>query len=302
MSKSNFMFLALLLSLVSVHFFTEWLTFNVQLVISGFAISLLGIPHGAIDHIIFRKKNKVSAFRFYTNYIGLMLVYLLFWMFLPKLSMAGFMILSAFHFGQSQFYKYPIVNNFFKKIIYFTWGFSLLSGLIVLNGNEIIQITSQNKDLSVFICESNISFYQNIFLISNIAFLVICLILAVSKKITEWDILKEISILILIQLSFYFLPVLIGFTVYFCTLHAVQVMSDEFDFLKKKMAVLTGLEFVKLLLPYTLLSIIGILFLLLLVSFQIISVSVTLLIFIVISILTLPHSIVMDNFYSIEMV
>lgn len=298
MSKSNFLFLAILLCLVSIHFTTDWLTFNVQLLISVVSISILGIPHGAIDHIIYRKKNNVGALKFYSCYLGLMLIYLLIWVILPKLSMAGFMILSAFHFGQSQFYKYTTVNNFLKIIIYFTWGFSLLSGLIVLNINEIIQITDQNKDLSIFISESNLYFYKKIYFISNIAFLFLCFILAVSKKMSEVDILKEISILILIQLSFYFLPVLIGFTVYFCTLHAVQVMTDEFDFLKKKMAVFTGFEFVKLLLPYTLLSIFGIVFLVLLVSFQIISVSITLLIFIIISILTLPHSLVMDNFYS----
>jgi beta-carotene 15,15'-dioxygenase len=297
MSKSNFMFLALLLSLVSIHFSTDWLTLNVQLLISGVSISILGIPHGAIDHIIYRKKNNVGALKFYSCYLGLMLIYLLIWVFLPKLSMAGFMILSAFHFGQSQFYKYSIVNDTLRRIVYFTWGFSLLSGLIVLNINEIIQITAQNNDLSIIISESMIYFYKKIFVISNIAFLLLCFILAVSKKMSKVDILKEIFILILIQLSFYFLPVLIGFTVYFCTLHGLQVMSDEFDFLKKKMAVFTGFEFVKLLLPYTLLSIFGIVFLLLLVSFQIISVSITLLIFIIISILTLPHSLVMDNFY-----
>jgi beta-carotene 15,15'-dioxygenase len=291
------MFLALLLSLVSIHFSTDWLTLNVQLLISGVSISILGIPHGAIDHIIYRKKNNVGALKFYSCYLGLMLIYLLIWVFLPKLSMAGFMILSAFHFGQSQFYKYSIVNDTLRRIVYFTWGFSLLSGLIVLNINEIIQITAQNNDLSIIISESMIYFYKKIFVISNIAFLLLCFILAVSKKMSKVDILKEIFILILIQLSFYFLPVLIGFTVYFCTLHGLQVMSDEFDFLKKKMAVFTGFEFVKLLLPYTLLSIFGIVFLLLLVSFQIISVSITLLIFIIISILTLPHSLVMDNFY-----
>ncbi|MFT5952999.1 MAG: hypothetical protein ACI9AU_001726 [Bacteroidia bacterium] len=60
---------------------------------------------------------------------------------------------------------------------------------------------------------------------------------------------------------------------------------------------LTVSDFVFMLLPYTLVSIVGLGALLMLSYFGIISMSATFLVFVVISILTLPRSIVMDDFY-----
>jgi hypothetical protein len=60
---------------------------------------------------------------------------------------------------------------------------------------------------------------------------------------------------------------------------------------------LTVSDFVFTLLPYTLVSIVGLGALLMLSYFGIISMSATFLVFVVISILTLPRSIVMDDFY-----
>ena len=101
----------------------------------------------------------------------------------------------------------------------------------------------------------------------------------------------------LIHLCFYTLPLLVGFTIYFSTLHSMQVLLEEFDYLKKRMMKLSMADFILLVTPYTLISIVGLAILLVLSHFQIIAISGTLLVFIVISILTLPHSIVMDNFY-----
>ncbi|MGK0369216.1 MAG: hypothetical protein ACJAYZ_001084 [Bacteroidia bacterium] len=77
----------------------------------------------------------------------------------------------------------------------------------------------------------------------------------------------------------------------------MQVLLEEFGYLKKKMLQLTVSDFVFMILPYTLVSIVGLGALLMLSYFGIISMSATFLVFVVISILTLPHSIVMDDFY-----
>ena len=99
-----------------------------------------------------------------------------------------------------------------------------------------------------------------------------------------------------IHLSFLTLPLLVGFTIYFSTLHSMQVLSEEFGYLKKKKLQLTVSDFVFMILP-TLVSIIGLGALLILSYFGTISMSATFLVFVVISILTLPHSIVMDDFH-----
>ena len=41
-----------------------------QLIYSSILILLLGIPHGAIDHVLFFKKRKMSQLKFYSLYLG----------------------------------------------------------------------------------------------------------------------------------------------------------------------------------------------------------------------------------------
>ncbi|MFC3809673.1 Brp/Blh family beta-carotene 15,15'-dioxygenase [Lacihabitans lacunae] len=298
MPKSTLMFLTLLVSLVPIVYYTEWLTFDVQLLISGVAISLFGIPHGAIDHIIFQKKNEVKSSDFYFYYLGLMLAYLILWLVFPRISMLAFMLLSAFHFGQSQFYTYTIQNKILKSFVYFSWGTALLSSLIIFNTAEILDIAKQNPDLSIFISETSIYLYCLIFIVSIFSFLALSIFLVIFKTLLMKAIVKETLMLSLILVNFYCLPLLLGFTVYFCTLHSMQVLSDEFDFLKEKLKGFSTFYFIKLLFPYSIISVLGILFLMGMSLLKIFPISATLLVFIVVSILTLPHSIVMDNFYS----
>ena len=74
-------------------------------------------------------------------------------------------------------------------------------------------------------------------------------------------------------------------------------MSEEFEFLKKKRNGFSILQFVQLLAPFTLLSIIGSVILIVITRLGDIGVSDVLLVFILLSLVTLPHSIVMDGFY-----
>ena len=65
---------------------------------------LLGIPHGAGDHLLIQKQKKdqglsFSLFRFVGSYLGVMLLYAVMWYYLPKISFVIFILISIFHFG-----------------------------------------------------------------------------------------------------------------------------------------------------------------------------------------------------------
>jgi hypothetical protein len=75
------------------------------------------------------------------------------------------------------------------------------------------------------------------------------------------------------------------------------VLSEEFDYLKAIRGSFDVKKFVKLLAPYTILSLVGCALLIGLSHFEIIGLSNILIAFILISALTLPHSIVMEDFY-----
>jgi hypothetical protein len=75
-------------------------------------------------------------------------------------------------------------------------------------------------------------------------------------------------------------------------------MNDEFKFFKKENTGFTIWNFIKLLAPYSILSIIGTTILLLLSYYNIISYSIPFLSIMIISVITLPHAIVMNIFYN----
>ena len=67
-----------------------------QLIYSSILILLLGIPHGAIDHVLFFKKRKMSQLKFYSIYLGLSFLFVILWHILPVTSLILFLLISAF--------------------------------------------------------------------------------------------------------------------------------------------------------------------------------------------------------------
>ena len=77
MLKTNFLHIAITVILISIYPWLETLTFEIQLQITLVMVFLLGIPHGAIDHVLLRKKHqsKNDQFKFYSFYLGLIAIY-----------------------------------------------------------------------------------------------------------------------------------------------------------------------------------------------------------------------------------
>jgi hypothetical protein len=103
-----------------------------------------------------------------------------------------------------------------------------------------------------------------------------------------------------ILLAFYFFPVVIGFSLYFIILHSLKVLFQEFDFLKSEGTIKKISQFFTLLLPFTLVSIIGIALTLGAIDLFQLDVSVSIILIALVSSVTLPHSFVMEAFYRIK--
>ena len=83
MSKIHSLFLGFVLLSNLIFLILGEVSLEVQVVFSTVLICLFGIPHGAIDHIIYRQEQTRSALLFCSFYFGLMLVYFAFWMYFP---------------------------------------------------------------------------------------------------------------------------------------------------------------------------------------------------------------------------
>ena len=268
-----------------------------QLIYCSVLILLLGIPHGAIDHVLFFKKRKMSQLKFYSIYLGLSLLFVILWHILPITSLLFFLLISAFHFGESQFAD-VFFKNSLRYLFYFFWGLCLLSTLMFYNVNELFEVTSYFNDtiiLDKIYDQDKIGIF---FYITNFVTLTSIFSLNHFNLIKKDRLYSEIFLLFLIHITFYLFPFIIGFTLYFVALHSLKVMNDEFKFLKTENKKFSFSNFLKLLAPYSILSIFGTTFLLLLSYFSYIPYSIPFLAIIIISVITLPHAIVMNIFYN----
>ena len=268
-----------------------------QLIYSSLFILLIGIPHGAIDHILLFRKREMSQLRFYTIYLGLIVGFVILWHITPIFSLLFFLLISAFHFGESQFSDISF-NKTMRYTFYFFWGLCLLSSLMFYNVDELYKITSFFDDTIILEKIYNKETISIFFYLTNLITIGSILMLLLKKKISSDRFFSELFLLFLIHITFFLFPFIIGFTLYFVALHSIKVMNDEFKFFKKENADFTIWNFLKLLAPYSTLSIIGTTILLLLSYYNFISYSIPFLSIMIISVITLPHAIVMNIFYN----
>ena len=268
-----------------------------QLLFSSLFILLIGIPHGAIDHVLFFKKRSLSQIQFYSIYLGLIIVFLVLWIFLPFWSLLLFLLISAFHFGESQFSEIKS-SKLIKYLLFPVWGIALLSTLMHYNLQELINITTFFKDTNDLQIMYNEGLIYKFFLATNIGSVLLMLILCFRKQMSLDRFFSEMFLIAILHITFYLFPFLIAFTMYFVILHSIKVMHQEFLFLKQGSDSFRFIDFLKILTPYSLLSIFFTALIIVLSYVGIISYSVPLVSIIIISVITLPHAIVMHIFYN----
>ena len=296
MNKFSFLYLITCYFLASIFTLNNHIDISHQIIGSLFLITIFGIPHGAIDNIILKSDVKISNLRFYTLYIFCILIYIITWFISPVLSFYIFLIISSYHFGESQLANYKILNNN-KKLIYLIWGTALMSTLFYYNEVELINLFSLFADTE----NLNSLFYHNyfkiIFYASNILIFLSLIFLLLKNQIKASIFRNELFQLFLLHLTFYLFPVIISFTLYFVFLHSLKVLSQEFNYLNIIYKKLSISKFIILLTPHTLLSLAFLATFIYLSQNNIINISILLLTIIGISVITLPHSIVMTKFY-----
>ena len=146
MNIYTFILLAFIYALSLVYHAVDEITVNQQIIFCVALISIFGIPHGSIDHVLYKAKMKSSNLFFYSFYFGLIFVYVLLWLFFPLVSFIFFLILSAFHFGESQFENFEVKKDMFKYLLFFTYGVYVLSTLIYFNIGDLNILSELNTD------------------------------------------------------------------------------------------------------------------------------------------------------------
>lgn len=298
-NKIDKLFILVAFTIACIVSFGRGLSFRDEIAACTFLIILLGIPHGAIDHILFIQSKKSNPILFYASYLGVMLVYVLIWICFPVFSLIIFLVISAYHFGQSQMVeKMGTKDGWINKSLYFSWGSTLLSSLFSFNHDGLIALLDLYEDTRIFIPLFDHNNLNLIFTSSLGLTLFLLAKLYLSKELTARELFYELIILSTILAAFYLLPLIIGFTIYFVFQHSLKVMIQEYNFLKNSESMFSVRKFVLSIAPFSLMTIFFLVILLVLYRFGQLPVSVSLLVFIFISTFTIPHSFVMESFYS----
>jgi len=299
MTKAIFAFIATVLLALPFVFNAGEISTSQQLIICTPFLLFLGIPHGALDNILYLRNNPKKN----TEFIGVYLIFVglnvVLWLTLPSVAYIMFLFLSAYHFGQSQFMHYFKKKLTRHKVLYLLWGISILSGLVYFNTKEIQQIMTQHEEFAVFSYLHQEHHMLLIFIVSTLSTILLMLNLTIKHSLKTETFFMELLVLALILICFFLMPLLIGFTLYFVILHSYKVLMEEYRFLNPDKKANSIINFVKMVAPFTLFSIGGIGLLFGLIYLNILPFSYGYCLLIVISSITLPHVFVMNRFYNL---
>lgn len=206
----------------------NWL--QLILLISGLLI--VGIPHGAVDHLLETDnlKNRIKP-SFVFNYLGLAFLNLLLWIFYPNGALFFFIAYSAWHFGQTDMNECdPKTKHVLNNI---SWGILILSITLLGHVVETNSILANMNTLEIPI--SNVIGKQISILLASVG-----IIWSFFEK--RWLMLLS-SLMLLVSIE---LPLITSFGLYFIGQHSLNGWSH----LKQGMKVNNSQLYLKAL-PFT---------------------------------------------------
>lgn len=230
-------FISILLGLVLL----LWQNLNTGLPPSvqiAFFILLLfatGIPHGAIDYLVEEKtanRQKVSfnLTIFLLKYLGTMGFYGLVWYAFPSVSLAIFLLISAWHFGETDIEKAPDTRLW--NTTRFISGSLVIAWILLGHINEtqpILERISQNNGHVMAIWAFMTRHIQGTLSVLFLAF-ISAFGVAYSRQALRFDKFRLCRLLILLVITHY-LPLLPAFALYFCGWHSLCAFKTIQDYL-----------------------------------------------------------------------
>ena len=199
-------------------------------------VAAFGIPHGAIDHLVAtaigpsapspptrNAAAQIRSMRFHFAYLGAMVAYGLVWLTVPAVALAGFLLLSVHHFGQSDL-AYLQLAPWSQGVIQLSRGLLLVGLLLVANLEQVSPVIEQMGGFDPFewawlgrhTATWSLALLGQHFVVG----------LFVCTKVRNRDIIqREVVTVIALTTLFFAADPLIGFAVYFGLWHSLNHLS-----------------------------------------------------------------------------
>jgi Brp/Blh family beta-carotene 15,15'-monooxygenase len=218
------------------------------------------------------------------------------WRFFPALSLVFFLLLSAFHFGESQLSRYGRAG-FLQLLLFLLWGLHILSAYTYYQYDALaLHMASSAMFVPLQPVIAAIGGSPVVLLLRGLATVLLGCKVFLLGRLDLQAMLQEAFLVLMIHASFIAFGPIVSFTLFFVVIHSLQVLSHEWLYLKDKF-VLKGLsQFVVLLLPISLVSIAG-LGLVYGLNAAFFDLPVVYLTIVMTAVITLPHAVVMHFFY-----
>ena len=217
--------LAGLILALSIIFFGLESSYSVELFI--IVMLSIGIPHGSVDHIIAFINPNARKFKskpiFYVIYLSLIVINIMIWIISPFLGLLVFLIISCYHFGETQVIGYNSTDN---KLLNFVVGANILLSLFLNNIAELQEILYIIPEFS----NLNLSRFDNVFfLLFSVAVLML--------SIVNFDIKRKVPLyaeMTILYMVFFHTDLLTSFTLYFGFCHSLPMLMLEFKEFKSE--------------------------------------------------------------------
>lgn len=296
MNKSTFLFIVISFLLLPLNELKTPIFHAIEQIVCVSAIAIFGISHGAIDNHLYGFNSKKQNILFISIYVAASLCFGAIWWLSPDVAFASFLVISAYHFGQSQFVDTIEGNKFAQRFLFSVWGAWLLLAFIFMNKEEL-ENSHQSSGVEMLIFDWFLNYSKLLFTSVTVVLVAILSYFTLRGKLPFQKLFIEIYQLAAIMVVFAISSPLLGFTLYFVILHSLRVLGHEYNFFKKINDNFDIKAFAKLLFPFTFISISGLFLFIAFFWLFDLSFSLPTLALIFISCLTFPHSLVMDIFY-----
>jgi len=252
-------------------------------IICFFLISIIGVSHGALDHIKGYKLMEVykinNKYLFYPVYIFCCLLVIFFWIIFPSLTLILFLLVASYHFGKEDSCVGSIIKKKFINLFYLFKGSVVVVAPLFFHTEETLQIFKILGDNLIMTHEN---FLVSLLLISFIAnFFIMQWSNNGGFFLADW--------VTIFTLNIFFSP-FVAFTIYFCFLHSVRHSFGLIYEINKKNFKNGLKKFLKRALPLTLVTAILFIFgVYILTNYYVLDDAIMKVIFIGLASLTFPH-------------
>lgn len=230
-----------------------------MLPVFGFVLILAGVPHGAGDFMLSKQLTVLSGkvfspVRYLLGYLILMLAYVAVWMVEPMLAFVVFLIISAYHFGQSNWASYQFPSKLVERCTMLCWGLLIIGMPVLLHFDQASVIISEMK-----VGEFQLSILSRAVLIFLIVFVNLGILVHLNHAsvLTTESFKLETGKVLLLLMLFLTTPLLVGFGVYFVLWHSMDAMRHQVALLNTSRPGYRAKDYLFQSLPLTLLSFAG---------------------------------------------